>query len=100
MMKSRLTNAMFIGAFFIAFLASYRQCIVPTYDYFGVGWRDPPHEMIATAFLMNVVLGFLINPVYRRPSQLFLVIQLLVVFLPASIICLNVTRPELPFEQL
>lgn len=99
-MKSRLTNAAFIGAFFFAFLASYRQYIVPTYDYFGVGWRDPPHEMIATAFLMNVVLGFLVNPVYRRPSQLFLVIQLLVVFLPASIICLNVTRPELAFDQL
>jgi hypothetical protein len=99
-MKSRLTNAAFVGAFFIAFLASYRQYVVPTYDYFGVGWRDPPHDMITTAFLMNVVLGFLVNPVYRRPSQLFLVIQLLVVFLPASIICLNVTRPELAFEQL
>ena len=93
-MKPRLYNAAAVALLFVVFAITYKLFVVPVYAYYGMGWRDPPAYMLASSLLMNVTIAFLANPVYRRPSQFFLMIQFLVVFLPASIVCLNVTLPE------
>ena len=89
-----------VAVLFVVFTYCYVALIVPTYDYYGLGWRDPPPYMLVAALLMNLTIAYLADPVFRRPSQLFLVVQYLVVFLPASVVCLNVTLPSLDQERV
>lgn len=98
-MKTRLSNAAAVAVLFLIFMYSYKTSIATIYEYYGMGWRNPPEYMLISSFIMNVTLAYIASPVYRRPSQLFLVIQFLVVFLPASIVCLNVTRPEISEDR-
>lgn len=94
-LEARLLNVLAVAVLFVVFMVTYRTLVASQYEYYGMGWRDPSLGLVVTTFAMNLSLAFLANPVYRRPSQLFLVAQFLIVFLPASIVCLNVLQPEL-----
>jgi oligosaccharide repeat unit polymerase len=88
-----------VGTLYLVFMYTYETQISPFYEYYGMGWRDPSIGVIVLMLALNMSLGFLVSPIYRRPSQLFLLIQFLVVFLPSTVVCLNATRPRLPESE-
>ena len=100
-MRQRTVNAVCVAALFAVLLYTYRYVVYPVYDYYGMGWKEEDATLAVVALLANVSIAFLAPPAYRRPSQAFFAIQFLVVFLPASVVCLHTSLPEIPtFEAL
>jgi hypothetical protein len=99
-LKQRLFNMLCVTIYLYAFINSYYSFIYPVYDYYGMGWNDVDRIAIFLIFFMNLSLAFFMPIKYSRPSQLFLLIQFLVVFLPASFVCLNSSLPLLPIDEV
>lgn len=94
----RVVNVLCVGLYLYVFIFGYKNLIYPSYEYYGMGWNEVDALTMATIWFMNLSLAFAMPPRYSRPSQMFLAVQFLIVFLPASIVCLNATLPKLPTE--
>lgn len=89
----RLFNVCCVGIYFYFFQLTYRTLVHPHYDYFGMGWHAPSVTVLVLTWVLNLSAAFLMPIRYERPSQLFLALQFLVIFVPATVVCFSSSLP-------
>jgi hypothetical protein len=99
-LKYRIANVACVGVYLYLFQLTYREIVHPPFTYFGMGWNSPGIASMLVVWFMNLSLAFAMPIKYQRPSQIFLAVQFLIVFLPATIVCLNASLPVLPVSQV
>lgn len=99
-LKYRIANVACVSVYLFLFQLSYREIVYPSFNYFGMGWNNVGTMSMVFVWLMNLSLAFVMPIKYERPSQVFLAVQFLIVFLPATIVCLNTSIPVLPINQV
>ena len=98
--RYRLVNVACVGVYLFLYQLTYREVVHPSFDYFGMGWNNPEISSMILVWLLNLTLAFAMPIRYERPSQVFLAVQFLIVFLPATIVCQNTSMPVMSADQL
>jgi hypothetical protein len=98
--KSRFLNVCCVGLYFYFLQLTYREFVHPLYEYFGMGWYAPSAPLLALTWMLNLSAAFFMPVRYERPSQFFLVLQFLVIFVPATVVCFSSSLPVVESDRL
>lgn len=99
-LQGRLFNVCCVGIYVYLLQLSYKSWVHPAFDYFGMGWYAPGPAILALTWGLNLSAAFLMPIRYERPSQLFLALQFLVIFVPATIVCFSSSLPVVGTSKL
>lgn len=90
-----------VTVYLMVFTWIYREYVSPAYDYFGLGHAPVSIGLRTLSVVLAIVPSILLPIEFRRPSQLFFLIQYLVIFIPLTLIVYDSSLPRLaPTEGL
>jgi hypothetical protein len=99
-LNNRLLNVCCVALYFYFLQLTYSKFVHSNYDYFGMGSYDPSHFILAWSWTAVIFATFFMPIKYERPSQFFLAIQFLVIFVPALIACFSSSLPIVKSEKI
>lgn len=99
------TRVIFLGAivtYIATFWITYVQCVVPKWEYYGFGYNSTWTSADVIFIASLAMLPALWLPVrVSRPSHFFILVQYLIVYVPALIFAYHSVLPELtPSERI
>lgn len=96
--KQRILTIVSVIFYVMVFNWTYRQLVVPTYDYWGLSYNPPAFGYLFLSWLVSLIPAFWMPVEFKRPSLLLFYFQYFILFIPSVFVLYNSSKPILPPE--